>query len=394
MKLNVLSLLVVAGMTVPALAFQASQVPSTNEMVKKEMASQDLADRVKTTGKPPEPTFSDADIKNLATLMSGQWKTSQAVPSDGGSPVELVMGIAPVAVEGLSNTLYCEVCRADQLRVPIRQTILSFTRVGGKIRMTTFEYRRSHGLFPPAYTMWAAPESFPWRAGADDLVATLAFDLNGSGDSYMGKTPHAYPTGISGAIEMTSEISISKNGFEVADRGFDASGKQVWGPAAGQFTKFVHAEIPVRVVKGEDGLLTITYPSKLQGEPAKKDEQVTVNYVAYLENGSEVDSSYEKQHPLTFPQGAKLLPGWNMMMEDVQAGMLRRLVLPPKFAYGEQGRRRDHIPPDATLIYDIDVVSVQAPPAPQTKEMTPSPMKEVPAGTPKDAPGDGGHAPH
>lgn len=389
MKLNVLSMLVVAGLAFPALAFQASQPPSENDAIKKEIANQGMAERVANSGKPPEPTFTDAEIKSLATLMSGQWKTTSPVDSDGGGKVELVMGVAPVAVQGLSNTLYCEVARADQLRVPIRQTILSFTRVGGKIRMTTFEYRRPGGAFPPAYTMWAAPSAFPWQAGPDDLVATLAFDFTGAGDRFVGKTPHAYPTGIGGAVEMTSEINVSKDGIQVADRGLDAGGKQTWGPAPGQFTTFVHADLPIKVVQGDEGLVSITYPSTLQGEPAKKDEQVTINYVAYLEDGRVVDSSYEKQRPLTFPQGTKLLEGWNRQMDDVQKGMLRRLVIPPKFAYGEQGRRRDRIPPNATMIYDVEVTDVQPAPATKTEPAPPSPAKEVPQM--KDAPGDDGH---
>lgn len=387
MNLKVMSLALVAGLAGQAFAYQASQLPSQTHAVKKAMAQQEMAERVKSTGKAPEPSFSDAQIKAVADLMSGQWKSDAPVDGDNGAKVDLVMGVAPVVVQGLSNTLYCEVARADQLRVPVRQTILALSRVGGRIRMTTFEYRRARGQFPPAYSMWAAPEAFAWETGEDDLVATLAMDLSVSGDKMAGKTPHAYPTGIGGAVEMASEIAVTKDTFEVADRGFGADGTQVWGPAAGSFTKFSHADLGVKVIRGAEGLVSITYPSKLEGNPAVKDEQITCEYVGYLLDGKVFDSSYERQRPLVFPQGAELIKGWNMQMDhDTQKGLQRRLVIPPQYGYGAAGRR-GKIPANATLIYDIDITNVE-PPAP-----APVPTKEAPKEEPKDQAGDA-HAPH
>lgn len=379
MNFKVLSLVAATGFALPALAFQASQLPSQTEAVKKVMAQESMAANVKASGKAPTPTFSDSEIKSIAEMLSGQWKSTAPVDGDNGSKVELVMGVAPVVVQGLNNTLYCEVARADQLRVPVRQTILSLERVNGKIRMTTFEYRRPRGQFPPAYTLWAAPSAFPWEIGTDDLIATLALELvhSGSGGGIEGKTPHPYPTGIGGAVEMTSQIMVSKDSFEVADRGFGADGKQLWGPAPGSFTKFTHADLGLKVVEQDGGLVSITYPSKLEGKVATKDEQVTCEYVAYLTDGRACDSTFERQRPLVFPQGIQLIKGWMMQMDDTQKGLVRRLVIPPQFGYGEKGRR-GKIPPNATLYYDIEIKDVSPPPPPPAPAAMPSkePSKE------------------
>ncbi|MFA6044614.1 MAG: CpcT/CpeT family chromophore lyase, partial [Phycisphaerales bacterium] len=226
----------------------------------------------------------------------------------------------------------------------------------------------------------------------DDLVATLAIDVSDSGGKVTGKTPHPYPTGIGGAVEMTSEIMVTKESFEVADRGFGADGKQVWGPAAGTFTEFKHADLGLKVVKGEEGLVSITYPSKLEGKPAAKDEQVSCEYVGYLMDGKICDSSYERQRPLVFPQGTQLLKGWNMQMDgDTQKGLQRRLVIPPQFGYGAAGRR-GRIPANATLIYDIEITNV-APPLPPPPAAEAAPTKEMPKEEMKDQSGDA-HSPH
>lgn len=388
MKLRMMSLVVASGLAVPALAFQTGQVPSNVDSMKAEMAKQELADQVKAAGKAPTPTFNDTEIKAAAELLTGQWKTSAPVDGDAGAKIDLVMGIAPVVVQGLSNTLYCEVSRADQMRVPIRQTILSMSKVNGKIRLTTFEYRRSRGQLPSAYSMWAAPEAFPWEVGADDLIATLSLDLTSTGGKLTGKTPHAYPTGLGGAIEMTSEISVTKDAFEVADRGLSSTGAQAWGPAAGSFTKFTRADLGLKVVHGEEGLISITYPSKLEGNVAVKDEQISADYIAYLMDGRSFDSTFERQKVFVFPQGAPLLEGWNKQMADTQKGLVRRLVIPPKFGYGEQGRR-GKIPPNATLIYDIEIKDVAPPPPP------PPPPAPAPApANEKEQPDGSGQAPH
>jgi hypothetical protein len=311
-----------------------------------------------------QPVWTDPEFRQIGELLAGNWKSKNPVPTGNGdtaSPV--VVSFAPVLVADLPNAMYCEVAREDTLRKPYRQTIVAFSRVGGKVRMTTFEFRRMGGQLGSAVNMWAVPEAFPAVTASRDLVATLAFDLTGSTGSYTAKTPHPYPTGAGGAVEMTSEFTIAKDAFTSADRGLGADGKVVWGPAAGASTAFARFNTGVEVKSYGDGMFRITYPSHLTGEPAKMGERVTCHYSGYLPDGKMFDSSLERGQPFGYNVGQPLIQGWTAMMDDVQVGMIRRLVIPSKYAYGDRGRK-PNVPPHSDLCYEIEILSVEPPPPP------------------------------
>ncbi|HEV2474153.1 MAG TPA: FKBP-type peptidyl-prolyl cis-trans isomerase, partial [Chthonomonadales bacterium] len=95
--------------------------------------------------------------------------------------------------------------------------------------------------------------------------------------------------------------------------------------------------------------------------PMPKDGQtVTVNYVGKLSDGTVFDAS--ANHPpgtFSFPLGAgSVIRGWDEGVKTMRVGGKRRLVIPPDLAYGPDGRP-PVIPPNATLTFDIDLLSVQ-----------------------------------
>lgn len=91
------------------------------------------------------------------------------------------------------------------------------------------------------------------------------------------------------------------------------------------------------------------------GAAAEEGAVVTVHYTGWLEDGTVFDST-EGGAPATFPL-AGLIPGWQEGIPGMQAGGVRRLIIPPELAYGEEGR--PSIPPNATLTFDIELVEVQ-----------------------------------
>jgi hypothetical protein len=325
-----------------------------------------LAERAAAKG---TPQWTEPEFEAIAGLFRGSWITESEVGTHGhgDTKASVVASFAPVRVQGLPNAMYCEVVRADAPRVPYRQTILAFSRHKGGVRLTTYEFRRAGGVMPSAYWMWAAPEVFP-AISTDDLIATLAIDLTGSAGRYEGRTPHAYPTGGHGAAEMTSELVITSSGMETADRGFDANGQQAWGPPAGTRTTWRRHELGLKTTTRDAGLVSITYPTTLTGQPAKQGDQVTVHYAGYLQDGRTFDSSYQRNQPFRYAKGQPLIEGWNRLMDDMQAGMIRRIIVPGNFAYGERGRPPT-IPPNATLIFDIEVLEVE----PAAEGGTPTP---------------------
>jgi peptidylprolyl isomerase len=94
------------------------------------------------------------------------------------------------------------------------------------------------------------------------------------------------------------------------------------------------------------------------GAAAKEGDTLTVNYTGKLENGTVFDSSVGKQ-PFTFVLGAgQVIPGWDQGLVGLKVGGKRTLTIPPDLGYGAQGAG-GVIPPNATLIFDVELVSIK-----------------------------------
>jgi peptidylprolyl isomerase len=307
--------------------------------------------------------WSDPEFAKIAEQLTGTWKSSAPIEGGGGT-FEAMVSIAPVAIAGVPDAMYLEAARGDALDRPYRQGVLQLHRFNGKLRMKTLEFRRSRGEFLPAVGTWAAPEVFPSKITGADLVTTLDIELSASGNGYTGKTPYPYPTSTGNAVEMTSEILFDGTSFKTADRGVDASGKQVWGPAAGNMYAFARVASPVRVLRQDGGLVSVTYPGTLEGSTAGEGDQISVHYIGMLQDGFIFDSSYSRNSPFTYNFGQKLVDGWIRTMADAQKGLKRRIFVPGALGYPE-GRGQSKIPPMADLIFSIDVLNVSKPePAP------------------------------
>ena len=85
---------------------------------------------------------------------------------------------------------------------------------------------------------------------------------------------------------------------------------------------------------------------------------VTINYRGWLTNGKEFDESYSVGKPFTFTEGAgTVIEGMAQAIFGMKAGGTRRLIIPPTVGYGAAGH--NPIPPDAVMVFDVELVSVQ-----------------------------------
>jgi len=92
------------------------------------------------------------------------------------------------------------------------------------------------------------------------------------------------------------------------------------------------------------------------GKMPKKDDTVTVHYRGTLIDGREFDSSIAKGQPASFKVGG-VIPGWTEALQLMKEGAKWQLFIPPDLAYGEQGML-PRIPPNSTLIFEVELVSV------------------------------------
>ncbi|HYN02719.1 MAG TPA: FKBP-type peptidyl-prolyl cis-trans isomerase, partial [Vicinamibacteria bacterium] len=93
------------------------------------------------------------------------------------------------------------------------------------------------------------------------------------------------------------------------------------------------------------------------GATAVSGDTLTVHYVGTLTNGTKFDSSYDRGTPYVFQVGAgRVIAGWDQGVPGMKVGGKRRLTIPPALAYGSRGQ--GVIPPNATLLFDVDLVSI------------------------------------
>ena len=96
-----------------------------------------------------------------------------------------------------------------------------------------------------------------------------------------------------------------------------------------------------------------------KGASAATGHDIIVHYAGWLADGTQFDSSKEKNDPFEFTLGkAEVMAGWEQGLPGMKVGGKRRLTIPPALAYGSAGYP-GFIPPDTTLVFDVEVVSVK-----------------------------------
>jgi FKBP-type peptidyl-prolyl cis-trans isomerase len=91
---------------------------------------------------------------------------------------------------------------------------------------------------------------------------------------------------------------------------------------------------------------------------SEKGKTVSVHYKGKLLDGTVFDSSYKRNQPFEFTLGTgQVIPGWDEGIQLLSVGDKARLVIPSNLGYGARGAG-GVIPPDATLIFDVELIGV------------------------------------
>ncbi len=110
--------------------------------------------------------------------------------------------------------------------------------------------------------------------------------------------------------------------------------------------------------KTESGL-RYKFIQKGDGKKAENNKTVSVHYSGSLENGKVFDSSYSRKKPIEFPLGqGNVIEGWDEGIALLRVGDKARFVIPSHLGYGQHGAG-GVIPPNATLIFDVELMDVK-----------------------------------
>jgi peptidylprolyl isomerase len=114
-----------------------------------------------------------------------------------------------------------------------------------------------------------------------------------------------------------------------------------------------------KVVTTKSGLKYVVR-AEGSGPAAKSGQTVAVHYTGTLENGKKFDSSLDRGEPIRFKLGAGMvIKGWDEGIAGMKKGEKRKLIIPAKLGYGETGTPGGPIPPNATLIFEVELVGIQ-----------------------------------
>ena len=94
------------------------------------------------------------------------------------------------------------------------------------------------------------------------------------------------------------------------------------------------------------------------GAEARAGQQVTVHYTGWLTNGTKFDSSVDRNDPFRFNLGGRqVIAGWDEGVAGMKVGEKRKLTIPADLGYGSRGAG-GVIPPNATLVFDVELLGV------------------------------------
>lgn len=362
---------VVAGSCMSCAAWAQDMTTTPLEKVVEPKAAQPI-----TANPAPSP---DPDAARLIAQLSGTF-TSDAV---GDSPA-LLLRSAQVSAAGSEDMVLVEIARADNPGEPFRVILLHPYRRQGQMRLRQFDLVGNPGIKDVLVGVWAAPDAMP-KLEPTNLQPVLDMPLSLVGEHFSGRTAQPFPILRDGAIEVVGAISTSEQGIALADAGFDADGRKVWGTALDTPIQFKRAEASVPVTRSPEGLIVITTITPPPDAPRLvPDGEITVHYTGWLTTGQMFDSTHNPgRQPFKLKIPGGVIKGWNEGLKGIAKGERRRLIIPGPLAYGERGAR-NAIPPNATLIFDVECLHVENPSAqPAPTEPAPAPAQDsTPIGKP------------
>jgi len=96
------------------------------------------------------------------------------------------------------------------------------------------------------------------------------------------------------------------------------------------------------------------------GATATAGHRVKVHYTGWLTNGKKFDSSVDRKEPFEFQLGGgQVIKGWDEGVAGMKVGGKRRLEIPSELGYGSRGVGNGLIPPNSTLIFDVELLDVK-----------------------------------
>jgi FKBP-type peptidyl-prolyl cis-trans isomerase len=154
--------------------------------------------------------------------------------------------------------------------------------------------------------------------------------------------------------------AIEKEAREVETkaRETEAKAREAQQKQLDDYLKQVEQDTGKKVEKTASGLMYVILKEG-DGPSPKPTDTVQVHYTGTFLDGKKFDSSVDRGKPYEFSLRGGVIQGWLEGVALMKVGEKRKLIIPPDLAYGPRGRGQ--IPPNATLVFDIELLSIKTP---------------------------------
>lgn len=176
-------------------------------------------------------------------------------------------------------------------------------------------------------------------------LVLLVAQIRGTGDAIAAPSPTPEVT-VASSPSVPAELNIAQ------------------APSTEASDLMNPAESPSEVAPVADNLVTtesgLQYVELVEGTGAipQTGQTVVVHYVGTLEDGTQFDSSRDRNRPFSFRLGTgQVIRGWDEGLSTMRVGGRRQLIIPPDLGYGARGAG-GVIPPNATLVFDVELLRI------------------------------------
>jgi len=154
-------------------------------------------------------------------------------------------------------------------------------------------------------------------------------------------------------VGESAEAFNAKTAFEGGTANLEKAKKAAKSKEEAEFKKMTEG-----ATKTESGLAYII-EKQGSGKKPNKGQKVSVHYAGFLANGQKFDSSFDRKQPIEIAIGeGQVIAGWDEGIMLLNEGTKAKFIIPPHLGYGSQGAG-GVIPPNATLIFEVELLKVK-----------------------------------
>ncbi|KAF8047390.1 hypothetical protein N665_3063s0003 [Sinapis alba] len=162
------------------------------------------------------------------------------------------------------------------------------------------------------------------------------------------------------ATESSTDVTLSKKKRKKEKREEETTGRKKQAVEKNMEKEASTKKLPESEISSNEVTIEEIEKGKSDGKVAVQGKKVSILYTAKLKDTGKVFESNLEEAPLKFRLGGeKVIKGLSNGVEGMRVGDKRRLIIPPSLGYSEEGLKKEHVPKNSWLVYEVEAVKVR-----------------------------------